>query len=449
MELTKSGFQTVPISIIVKTDDDPIVTAQWQTDGWLNIMDRFGDRPFVTLDQNGNLIAGHALFEAYRQKGATEVPASIYSNLTPDDTKAIRIAYEEIESGNTYDKEKFNLTFQSLVKVDYDVSITTVNELRIEAALSIDKDEARRPESNPLASLLNETHPISIVGDLFQCGNHKVFCGDSRDKESYEILMRYERADAVLTDPPYGCRIKGFASRNQDDFNDGCLGYGEEQAEFFRSTLANLPKFSKPHSLSLIFIDWRSMRILLNVTEEVFSGLVNIATWGKISPAMGNPWRSQTEFCLALKNGPEQHRDLIQLGRHGRNRSNLWIHAGCNSFGKDRERLKDHPTPKPVGLQAEILRDISLRGEIILDPFGGSGSTAAAAERTGRQSRLIELEPGYVDVIVRRLQAETGEEAIHIETGLTFSKLAEKRASEAEPTPDASVSEQAEVEVAS
>jgi DNA modification methylase len=156
-----------------------------------------------------------------------------------------------------------------------------------------------------------------------------------------------------------------------------------------------------------------------------------MCVWNKTNAGMGSFYRSKHELCFILKHGLTAHRNNVELGRHGRSRSNVWDYAGANSFRKGRMKdLHDHPTVKPAEMIADAIRDASAHGDIILDPFSGSGTIIIAAEMTGRRARAIEIDPHYADVTLRRFEAFTGKRAVLQATGETFEAVAEKRAAE-------------------
>lgn len=199
---------------------------------------------------------------------------------------------------------------------------------------------------------------------------------------------------------------------------------------------------SVPHlvdgALIYVFMDRKKLMELLVAGEDSKLKIIDLCIWNKQTGGMGGMYRSQYEPCLVLKHGDAPYLNNVQLGKYGRYRTNMWEHPGLSSFGKGRDKtLAMHPTVKPVALLAEAIKDCTKRGEVVLDPFSGSGSSIIAAEKTGRVGFGIELEPKYVDVTVRRWEAMTGREAIHEASGLTFSALRKQRAEDAraaEPT---------------
>lgn len=177
-------------------------------------------------------------------------------------------------------------------------------------------------------------------------------------------------------------------------------------------------------------MDWRHLQELLDAGLAAYTELKNICVWVKPNAGMGSLYRSQHELVLVFKSGRAQHRNNIELGRHGRHRSNVWTYQGTAGFGRPAEegvRLELHPTVKPVRMIADAILDCSARGDIVLDAFLGSGSTLMAAQRTGRRCRGIEIDPVYVDLTISRWQAYTGETARHADTGQAFDDVAKAR----------------------
>jgi DNA modification methylase len=181
------------------------------------------------------------------------------------------------------------------------------------------------------------------------------------------------------------------------------------------------------------FIDWRGYPTVHATATALGLSPVNLIVWVKTNAGMGSQYRSQHELLPLFKICAAQHVNNIELGKHGRWRSNIWTYPGASSMGSDARRgLVDHPTVKPVAMLEDALLDMTNRDEIVLDPFLGSGSTLIAAEKTGRCCRGLELDPLYVDVILRRYHEVTGEQGILRETGETFPTLTKRRMQEGE-----------------
>jgi DNA modification methylase len=204
----------------------------------------------------------------------------------------------------------------------------------------------------------------------------------------------------------------------------------QEFKEFLGQVFHAAADISRDGALHYICMDWRHLFETLSVGKTVYSKLINLCVWNKDNGGMGSFYRSKHELVLVFKVGTGGHLNTIELGRHGRNRTNVWDYAGVNTFRTDRlDELAMHPTVKPVALVADAIKDASRRSSIVLDPFGGSGTTIIAAEKTGRCARVIEIDAQYVDVAVRRWQRYSGKAAYLDNTNTTFEEIAEQRGS--------------------
>jgi DNA modification methylase len=237
----------------------------------------------------------------------------------------------------------------------------------------------------------------------------------------------------VFTDPPYNVKIDGFVSGlGQTRHAEFAMASGEMTREAFTTFLADfiaalLPSLANGAVL-FICMDWRHMRELINAGERHGLQLKNLCVWSKTNAGMGSLYRSKHELVFVFKHDPRSHQNNVELGRYGRNRSNVWEYAGVNVFGKDRmELLGSHPTVKPTGLIVDALKDVSSRSDIVVDAFLGSGSTLIAAEEIGRVCVGIEIDPAYVEVAIRRWQKRTRRDAVLAVTGETFEALETRR----------------------
>ena len=197
----------------------------------------------------------------------------------------------------------------------------------------------------------------------------------------------------------------------------------DEFTAFLERSLGLAARHSTDGAIHFVCMDWRHVHELLVAGNRVYRELKNICVWNKTNAGMGSLYRSKHEFVFVFKSGTGAHVNNVALGRHGRHRSNVWDYAGQNTLSAgSKGKLALHPTVKPVALVADAIRDCSARGALVLDPFGGSGTTLIAAEKSGRRAGLIEYEPRYVDVIVRRWQALTGGRAVNGDTFETFGE---------------------------
>ena len=272
---------------------------------------------------------------------------------------------------------------------------------------------------------------ITQTGDLWILGWHRILCASALEASAYALLCDKSRAAIVFTDPPYNVRIErnvsGLGAIRHRDF---IMASGEldplEFTAFLSRTFKLIAHYSRDGSIHFICMDWRHMGELLSAGREAYDELKNVCVWVKNNGGMGSFYRSRHELIFVFKHGTAAHRNNVQLGQFGRNRTNVWEYSCISSFGKSGEEgnlLAIHPTVKPVALIADAITDASARGEIVLDSFLGSGTTVIAAERTGRRCYGLELDSTYVDTIVRRWQSYTGERARHAVTGGFFDEL--------------------------
>jgi len=274
--------------------------------------------------------------------------------------------------------------------------------------------------------------PLSRIGAAWVLGRHRVLRGDALDAAAFAALMGEERAAMVFSDPPYNVPIDGHASGlGAIHHRPFPMASGEMDRAAFTAFLSqacrNLAAFSADGSLHFLCMDWRHLDELLAAGRDAYGELKNLCVWVKDNGGMGSLYRSQHELVFVFKHGRDGHRNNVQLGQFGRNRSNVWRYPGVNSFarcGEEGNLLALHPTVKPVAMVADAILDCSARGDIVLDGFLGSGTTVIAAERTGRRCYGLELDPAYVDTAVRRWQALTGGSAHHSINGRSFDDLA-------------------------
>ena len=250
-----------------------------------------------------------------------------------------------------------------------------------------------------------------------------------------ENLMAGEQAQMVFTDPPYNVPIEGHVSGLGDvRHREFAMAAGEmdhvQFTAFLTSAFQNMAKHSTDGSIAFICMDWRHMQEMLSAGAAAYSELKNLIVWAKDNGGMGTFYRSRHELIFAFKKGIAPHINSFELGQHGRYRTNVWNYKGMNSFGSGRDQdLALHPTVKPVAMIADAIKDVSKRGDIVLDLFGGSGSTLIAAHKTGRRGFLCELDPLYCDLIVRRWQEYAKDDAILIATATRFDDVADQRTS--------------------
>jgi DNA modification methylase len=393
-------------------------------------IETFGFNVPVLVDADLQVLAGHGRLLAARRLGLSDVPTIRLEHLTPAQARAFAIADNRLAEIATWDDRLLGEQLHELSELELDFSLDVTGfeigeiDLLIEgAAPQADPDDAvPRPQAGPA---------VCRPGDLWQLGPHRIYCGSAIEEDAYRVLMGEGRAAAVFTDPPYNVPIEGHVSGlGAIHHREFAMASGEMDKGAFTEFLAQacglLARYSRDGSLHYLCMDWRHLRELLDAAQQVYSEQKNLCVWAKDNAGMGSLYRSQHELVFVFKHGRGRHRNNVQLGKHGRDRSNLWSYPGARSLsrtGDEGNLLALHPTVKPVRLVADALLDSTARGDIVLDAFLGSGTTLIAAERVGRVCCGLEIDPLYVDTAIRRWQAHTGEDARHTKTGCSFDEI--------------------------
>jgi DNA modification methylase len=386
----------------------------------------FGFLNPIIVDPEGQILAGHGRLAAAMRLGLTEVPIIRVDRLTDAHKRLFALADNRLAELAGWDEEVLSIELKELEEIvlDLDISITgfdTVDIDRIAESVSAKKIDP--------ADLIPEMEagPISKLGDVWRLGRHKLLCGSALDKSSYESLLGDERAQTIVTDPPYNVPIDGHVSgtgRREFVMASGEMSE-DEFVKFLLTTFGHLAEFSDDGSIHFVAMDWRHMMEILAAAQPIYGKPKNLAVWVKDNGGMGSFYRSQHELIFVFKSGTGPHINNFGLGERGRYRTNVWHYPGVNSFRRGRdEELAMHPTVKPVAMLVDALKDCSKRGGIVLDPFAGSGSTIIAAERTHRVARALELDPLYVDVIIRRWEKFTKVPAVLDGDGRPFAEIA-------------------------
>ena len=385
----------------------------------------FGFLNPVLIDEKDMIVAGHGRAEAAKILGMAEVPTIRIEHLTEAQKRAYVIADNKLALKAGWDPEilAIELEYLTSAELDFDVEITGFETPEID--LLIDNGSPNRASKTDLIPPLAQT-AVSSVGDLWQLGEHKIICGDARNAETYAALMGDERARLMFADPPYNVQIDGHVcGLGRIKHREFAMASGEmsadEYTDFLTEIWTHAAAFSTDGSIHFICCDWRHLGEALTSGQHVYSELKNLCVWNKNNAGMGSFYRSKHELVLVFKVGTEPHINTVELGKHGRYRSNVWDYPGVNTPRPGRTSdLEMHPTVKPTAMVMDAIKDCSKRGEIVIDPCGGSGTTLIAAEKTKRRARVIEIDPLYVDVTINRWQQLTGRVARHVYTGAEF-----------------------------
>ena len=371
----------------------------------------FGFTNPVLADPEGNLIAGHGRLRAAKELDLTEVPVITLSGLSEPQKKALRLADNKIALNAGWDTEvlKLELADLSLPDVDIDLGLTGFSTGEIDVVLADSED----PDDEVIPAV--PADPRVQAGDIWQLGEHRVACGDGRDVEFLQNVVGEGAAiDCAFLDPPYNVKINGHVNA-KGRHREFAMASGEMSEAEFRSflsdTLGACAKVSREGAVHFVCMDWRHMDDVTASVGDIYDDLLNICVWNKSNAGMGSLYRSKHEMVFVYRVGDAPHLNNVELGKHGRNRTNVWDYPSVNSMrGSRREDLALHPTVKPVAMVADAYQDVTKQGELVLDIFLGSGTSLIAAERVGRAFRGLDIDPAYVDVAMQRWSDLTGKE---------------------------------------
>jgi DNA modification methylase len=389
-------------------------------------LERFGFVLPILRDPEGRVVAGWGLVLAARQLGLPEVPAVRVTDLSEVELRALRLALNRISEDSAWDQEALTVEFSELLELAPDMSL----EISGFEMGEIDRllDDSGVDQEDELPPLDTAATPMTRPGDLWAVGEHLLFCGDAMDPDSYIRLLGTDKADMMFADPPYNVPVDGHVSglgavkHANFAMASGELSFAEFVA-LLETSLGHAARCSIDGAIHFVCMDWRHTKEIITAGEKVYDELKNLCVWNKSNAGMGSLYRSKHEFIFVFKVGKGAHINNVALGRYGRHRTNVWDYVSQNALnGTSKSKLALHPTVKPVAMVADAIRDCSNRGSVILDPFGGAGTTLIAAERTGRRARLIELNPRFVDITVERWERLSGGSARHADNGRPFAR---------------------------
>jgi DNA modification methylase len=424
--------QVLPINQIKPNRRNPKTHPAKQIRQIANSMVAFGFTTPLLVTEDGTLIAGEGRYKAAQLLGLATVPVIELAGLSPARQRALAIADNRIAENSGWNRERLAIEIPELAELleadGLDVSILGFEAVEIDQLVTDFEEDAADPQDAIEPQWLKDW-AVSKPGDLWVLGPHRLACGDARSAADVARLMARCRADMAFLDPPYNRRIAGAVGRGRTKHSEFIMASGEmssaDYVRFLGASLSAAASVSRDGALHYACTDWRHISELMAAAKAVYGDTINIAVWVKSNAGQGSFYRSQHEFVGIFRVGQASHLNNIELGRHGRSRSNVWQYAGVNTFRAGRlEELRSHPSAKPVALIADAIKDCTRRGEIVLDTFCGSGSTILAAERVGRHARALEIEPRFVDVAIRRWQAFTRRDARHAESGLSFDEIA-------------------------
>jgi DNA modification methylase len=396
-----------------------------QTKALANNIRKHGFTNPILVTHDNVIVAGHGRFEASKLAGLVEIPI-IRLNLTKAQAKAHNIWDNRSSDLSRFDDQLLGLAMQELVELDIDIEETGFSIAEVDLLIDRLSGEQKEPVDEGITAASGPA--ITKLGDVWSLGGHRIICADAQNARTYSQLMGGKLAHAVFTDVPYNLAGRQISGKGKVCHSSFKMAAGEMSPEkyrvFLRLSIKQMVQNSVDGSLHYHCIDWRHLTDIQAASENVYRELLNICVWVKPNGGMGSLYRSRHEFVLVFKNGKKRHRNNVELGRYGRNRTNVWEYAGGTSLpGRVTDEgnlLSLHPTVKPVQMIIDAILDCTARDEIVLDSFLGSGSTLIAAERAGRICYGVEIDPLYVDTAVRRWQQHTGRQAVHAITGKKF-----------------------------
>ncbi len=423
-----------PIGSIVPDSNNPRKHSPEQIRAIARSIEAFGFNAPILVDSANRVVAGHGRLEAAKRLNLAEAPVIRLEHLSVQQAKAYMLADNKLTDRSSWDDRKVAIVLKELsdIALDFEIEATGFEppeiDLRIQSLEPPDEttesaDEFEIPDG-PLVSRLD---------DLWTLGLHRLLCGNALDSHAYGALLVGEKAAAVFTDPPYNVRVKGHVSgKGARKHREFPMAAGELNEDEFCRFLLDAFDLMVSHSVDgatfFACMDWRHLLEIVSAIRALGCVLLNLCVWVKTNGGMGSLYRSRHELVFVFCKRDATRVNNVRLGKHGRNRTNVWNYPGMNSFARrGRTRGLDlHPTVKPIAMVGDAILDVTRRGGIVLDPFCGSGTTILAAERTGRRGYAIELDPGHVDTAIARWQRMTKQTAVH-SNGKTFEEMRAER----------------------
>ena len=428
------SIERLPLSALRPNPRNPRTHSKKQIRQIAASIRKFGFLSPVIVDENNMVLAGHGRLEAARLEGLIHVPTVCFDHLTAAQKRAYLIADNKIAEQAGWDREMLAIELGELVDLlpveGFDVSVTGFETSEIDllfADMSASRNEPQEAIPTPPQNAVTEP------GDLWLLGKHRLLCGDAQQPDQFCRLMNGASATAVFCDPPYNLRVSNIGGRGRIRHPEFAFGSGEMQPQqfqrFLSKILGNGVRVSAEGAIHFVCMDWRHVVDLVSVGRKHYDAMLNLVVWNKSNAGQGSFYRSQHELIGVFRVGEHPHKNNVELGRFGRNRSNVWNYAGVNTFGRGRmEALAAHPTVKPTALVADALLDCTARGDAVLDQCSGSGTIFLAADKVGRVAYGLEIEPRYVDVAILRWQQLTKLEATLDGDGRTFEEIKQARA---------------------
>jgi ParB-like chromosome segregation protein Spo0J len=404
----------------------------------------FGFLVPVLIDDTGVVIAGHGRFAAAKLLGLQKVPVIEVAGLSEAKRRALALADNKIAANGGWDRKalanELSELGQILVLEELDITVTGFTPIEIDNLITDFEDHPAADPADILKSAWVSATPLSKHGDLWILGQHRLLCGNARNTEHVARLMGNEQATMAFLDPPYDLKMRDMAETGATEHSGFATASGEvsQLVTFLTETLDAAAAVSRSDAIHYVGADGRHLAALIEAGRSVYGEMLDLIVWVKSTADQGSFYRNQHELIGVFRVAVFPELNVKKPARRVRSRSNVWEYPVVDSFRSSRlDQPKGRPTAKPVPLVADALKDCTRRGDIVIDIFGGCGTTILAAERAGRRAYTMEIEPRYVDVAIRRWQEFSGQDAVHADTGRTFDALANEaiRPPEAENPP--------------
>lgn len=362
----------------------------------------------VLIDEAGGIIAGHGRVMAARKLGIDEVPCIRLAHLNENQKRAYVIADNKLALNAGWDEEMLKLEIKDLELAEFDISLLGFDAEELENILDEPETTEGLTEDDKVPEISEQ--PITALGDIWVMGKHRLMCGDSTSIDAFDALMAKQQADMIFTDPPYGMSYDGGRGKKQFGMIKNDDAQGADLIALIRDALATAKASCKEGASAYVCFPWRTYAEFEEAMQSCGMDVNSCIVWDKKSIGLGHQdYRPQHEFIFYSKGG-QFYGD--------RSQSDVWYMSRGNTGAYV------HPTQKPVELVEKAINNSSKKGDAVIDCFGGSGSTLIACEKTGRNARLMELDPKYCDVIVKRWQEFTGKNAIHEASNKTYNEMA-------------------------
>jgi DNA modification methylase len=431
----KGRLEFIPTADLTPDPRNPRTHDRAQVRAIARSIETFGFNAPILVDKNRQIVAGHGRHEAAKLLGLAQVPVIRLEHLTETQARAYTLADNKLTDRSGWDDTKLAIQLKELSDLALDFDIEAIGFELPEIDFRIQSLEA--PDATDSADEFDDAKgpSVSIPGDLWLMGDHRLYCGNALDPVAYAILLENQKAKGVFTDPPYNVRVDGHVSGNGAiTHREFVMASGEmtegEFTSFLTQTFEGISAHTAPGAIIYACMDWRHMGEIHAASRATGFELLNVCVWVKGNGGMGSLYRSKHEFVFVFRIGSTAHVNNVQLGRFGRNRTNVWNYPGANGFRRKGQAnsLAMHPTVKPVAMVSDAILDSTRRNDIVLDPYLGSGTTLIAAERTGRRCYGIEIDSRYVDTAIERWERLTERKAQNIH-GQTFAQVKLERES--------------------